>query len=97
MKTAKVVIILTHLCLASHKRDIASVNQDQTPQNAVSDHDLHCFINKANFYKHCIYKKKPAVPFTGKGLAQRAMVEEHSVKMGIFLAKFLNKIAFCVT
>ena len=34
---------LTHLCLASNKRNIGkSVDPDQTPQNAASDQGLHC-------------------------------------------------------
>ena len=35
-------MILTHLCLASHKWDIGSVGPDQMLQNAASDQGLHC-------------------------------------------------------
>ena len=35
-------IILSHLCLASSKKDVDSVDPDQKPQNAVSYQGLHC-------------------------------------------------------
>ena len=37
-----VELSLTHLSLASHKRDIGSADLDQMPQNAASDQGPHC-------------------------------------------------------
>ena len=35
-------LVLTLFSLASHERDIDSVDPDQTPHNAASDQGLHC-------------------------------------------------------
>ena len=36
---------LTHLCLASYKKDIGKqCRPDQTPQNVASDPGLHCLL-----------------------------------------------------
>ena len=43
---------LTHLSLASHKRDIYSVDSDQMPQNAASDQSTLLALNSEIFTKH---------------------------------------------
>ena len=53
-----VILQLTHLWLASGKRDIGNnVDPDQTPQNAVSDQCLHrLHFLKGISIKHGTYK-----------------------------------------
>ena len=44
--TVKWLSKFTHLCQASHKRDLAnSIDPDQMPQNTASDSSLLCLYN----------------------------------------------------
>ena len=55
---------LTHLSLASHKRDIAnSVHPDQTPQNVASDQDPHCLHKVQEFLQNMTIVKINQAPF----------------------------------
>ena len=57
------VCYLTHLSLASHKRDIAnSVDPDQTPQNAASDQGVHCLHLVQKFLLNTIIIKSNQTP-----------------------------------
>ena len=67
-----------------------SIDQDQTPQNAISDQSLHCLHRDLKFLKkHDNNKNYPDTPYIGNGPDQRVKLEEFTWHKWVKVLRYL--------